>query len=65
MLGLSSMLHLASFLVVFVTGLVFAWDGWFTEETLEAHVQEVVDNLINLTFFIYFGMYLCCFYRPS
>ncbi|KAJ3142458.1 hypothetical protein HDU90_004732 [Geranomyces variabilis] len=54
-LGLSSMLHLASFLAVFVTGLVFAWDGWFTEETLEAHVQEVVDNLINLTFFIYFG----------
>ncbi|TPX54021.1 hypothetical protein PhCBS80983_g06071 [Powellomyces hirtus] len=54
-LGLSSMLQLASFLAVFVTGLVFAWDGWFTEETVEAHVQEVVDNLINLTFFVYFG----------
>lgn len=55
-LGISAMLDLASFLAVFVTGLVFAWDGWFTEETMEAHVQEVVDNLINLTFFIYFGM---------
>ncbi|KAJ3163260.1 hypothetical protein HDU86_002430 [Geranomyces michiganensis] len=54
-LGFASMLHLASFLSVFVAGLVFAWDGWFTEETVEAHVQEVVDNLINLTFFIYFG----------
>ncbi|KAJ3023188.1 hypothetical protein HKX48_003966 [Thoreauomyces humboldtii] len=55
-LGLASMLNLAGFLAIFVTGLTFAWDGWFTEETEEAHVQEVVDNLINLTFFIYFGV---------
>ncbi|KND02439.1 uncharacterized protein SPPG_09069 [Spizellomyces punctatus DAOM BR117] len=54
-LGMSAMFDLASFLAVFMAGLVFAWDGWFTEETEEAHVQEVVDNLINLTFFIYFG----------
>ncbi|KAI8827233.1 Cation/H+ exchanger, partial [Fimicolochytrium jonesii] len=54
-LGFASMLQLASFLSVFATGLIFAWDGWFTEETEEAHVQEVIDNLVNMTFFIYFG----------
>jgi NhaP-type Na+/H+ or K+/H+ antiporter len=30
-------------------------DGWFQKETEEAHVQEVIDMLVNITFFIYFG----------
>ena len=34
---------------------MFSWDGWFAAETEEAHVQEVIDNLLNLTYFIYFG----------
>ncbi|TPX31940.1 hypothetical protein SmJEL517_g04861 [Synchytrium microbalum] len=53
--GLATILDVASFLAVFATGLVFAWDGRFTEETAEAHVQEVIDSLVNLTFFVYYG----------
>ncbi|KAI9097192.1 Sodium/hydrogen exchanger family-domain-containing protein [Phlyctochytrium arcticum] len=54
-LGISAMFDFSCFLAVFITGVVFSWDGWFTKETEEAHVQEVVDNLINISFFIYFG----------
>lgn len=53
--GVASMMDVTSFIAVFVCGLTFSWDGWFTEETEEAHVQGVLDMLINLTFFIYFG----------
>ncbi|KAJ3045839.1 hypothetical protein HDV00_006103 [Rhizophlyctis rosea] len=53
--GLGTMIHIAAFLSVFFAGLVFAWDGWFTEETDDAHVQEVIDMLFNLAFFVYFG----------
>ncbi|TPX41567.1 hypothetical protein SeMB42_g05516 [Synchytrium endobioticum] len=54
-IGLGTILEVASFLMVFTTGLVFAWDGRFVEETAEAHVQEVIDMLVNLTFFVYYG----------
>ncbi|KAJ3293129.1 hypothetical protein HK104_004717 [Borealophlyctis nickersoniae] len=54
-LGVTSMIEVAAFLAVFVAGVSFAWDGWFTEETEAAHVQEVIDMLFNLTFFLYFG----------
>lgn len=57
--GVSQILHLSTFISIFVTGLVFSWDGWFAAETEEAHVQEVIDNLLNLTYFVYFGI---CFF---
>ena len=53
--GVCQMLHLSTFISIFMAGLVFSWDGWFTAETEEAHVQEVIDNLLNLTYFVYFG----------
>jgi NhaP-type Na+/H+ or K+/H+ antiporter len=49
------MFNIASFITVLVAGITFSWDGWFAEETAEAHVQEVIDNLINIVFFIFFG----------
>ncbi|KAI9595916.1 Sodium/hydrogen exchanger family-domain-containing protein [Syncephalis fuscata] len=40
---------------VFVASNSFTWDDWFRSETQEAHLQEVVDMLFNLSFFVYFG----------
>lgn len=42
-------------LVAFSAGAAFSWDGWFVEKTEEAHVSNVIDLLLNLTYFIYFG----------
>ncbi|KXN67140.1 Sodium/hydrogen exchanger, partial [Conidiobolus coronatus NRRL 28638] len=42
-------------LACFVAGTVFAWNDWFSKETREAHLQEVVDMIFNYSFFIYFG----------
>ncbi|KAJ3394326.1 hypothetical protein HDU92_007018 [Lobulomyces angularis] len=61
--GTVTMLGMSSFVAVLVTGTVFAWDGWFAEETHDAHVQEVLDMLVNIVFipfqnevfFIFFG----------
>ncbi|KAI9205259.1 Sodium/hydrogen exchanger family-domain-containing protein [Polychytrium aggregatum] len=54
-LGASTILGLASFMAVFTCGLVFAWDESSHEESQQAQVQEVIDMLVNLVFFIYFG----------
>ncbi|KAJ2741151.1 hypothetical protein GGI20_005386 [Coemansia sp. BCRC 34301] len=42
-------------LCCFIAGHAFTWDDWFREETKDAHFQEVLDGLINVTFFVYFG----------
>ncbi|KAJ1733432.1 hypothetical protein LPJ61_001556 [Coemansia biformis] len=42
-------------LCCFIAGHSFTWDDWFRDETKDAHFQEVLDGLINVTFFIYFG----------
>ncbi|KAJ1970443.1 hypothetical protein H4R35_005862, partial [Dimargaris xerosporica] len=54
-LGVVGLLASDDLLSVFVAGTVFAWDDWFQRETEEAHLQEVVDMLFNITIFIYFG----------
>ncbi|KAI9144461.1 Sodium/hydrogen exchanger family-domain-containing protein [Paraphysoderma sedebokerense] len=53
--GLSSVLGMDDLLSVFVAGVTLSWDDWFSTETAEAHIQEVIDNIVNLAFFIYFG----------
>jgi len=42
-------------LVGFACGVGFSNDGWFLEKTEESHVSNVIDLLINLAFFVYFG----------
>ena len=42
-------------LAVFVSGAVFAWDDWFTDQTRESQLQPVVDSVFNSTFFVMFG----------
>src|SRR5262249_37073752 len=42
-------------LAVFVAGNVFTWDDWFRIETENAPLQEVIDMMLSLSFFVYFG----------
>ncbi|CAG8580689.1 7008_t:CDS:2, partial [Dentiscutata heterogama] len=45
-------------LACFMAGTSFSWDDWFREETQDAHLQDVIDLLLNLTIFMYIGMIL-------
>lgn len=42
-------------LAVFISGALFAWDDWFTDQTRESQLQPVVDSIFNSTFFVLFG----------
>lgn len=53
--GSGSLLGLDDLLVGFSAGVGFSNDGWFTEKTEESHVSNVIDLLLNLTYFVYFG----------
>ncbi|KAF1834691.1 Na(+)/H(+) antiporter 2 [Decorospora gaudefroyi] len=53
--GSGSLLGLDDLLVGFACGVGFSNDGWFLEKTEESHVSNVIDLLLNLAFFVYFG----------
>lgn len=53
--GSGSILGIDDLLVGFAAGVGFSNDGWFTQKTEEAHVSNVIDLLLNLTYFVYFG----------
>lgn len=53
--GSGSLLGMDDLLIGFSAGVGFSNDGWFTEKTEESHVSNVLDLLINLAFFVYFG----------
>lgn len=53
--GSGSLLGMDDLLVGFACGVGFSNDGWFTHETEQSHVSNVIDLLINLAFFVYFG----------
>ena len=53
--GSGSILGLDDLLVGFAAGVGFSNDGWFQEKTEESHVSNVIDLLLNLAYFVYFG----------
>ncbi|KAK3987937.1 alkali metal cation/H+ antiporter Nha1 C terminus-domain-containing protein [Cladorrhinum sp. PSN332] len=53
--GSGSILGIDDLLVGFAAGVGFSNDGWFTQKTEESHVSNVIDLLINLAYFVYFG----------
>lgn len=53
--GSGSILGVDDLLVGFACGVGFSNDGWFTQKTEESHVSNVIDLLINLAYFVYFG----------
>ncbi|KAJ1993695.1 hypothetical protein GGI25_001586 [Coemansia spiralis] len=54
-LGTVALVGSDDILACFIAGNAFTWDGWFTEETKQAHFQDVLDTVFNFTFFIYLG----------
>lgn len=53
--GSGSMLGMDDLLIGFAAGVGFSNDGWFLEKTEESHVSNVIDLLLNLTYFVYLG----------
>jgi NhaP-type Na+/H+ or K+/H+ antiporter len=53
--GALSSLGLDDILASFIAGTILTWDSWFNRLVEESHIQEVLDNLINLLFFIFIG----------
>src|SRR5690606_25374695 len=53
--GVGSILGVDDLLLGFAAGVGFSNDGWFTEKTEESHVSNVIDLLLNLAYFVYFG----------
>ncbi len=53
--GSGSMLGMDDLLIGFSAGVGFSNDGWFTGKTEESHVSNVIDLLLNLSYFVYFG----------
>lgn len=53
--GIGSMLGVDDLLVSFAAGTAFGWNGDFARKTEESHVSTVIDLLLNLSFFVYFG----------
>ncbi|KAG0264619.1 hypothetical protein BG011_006465 [Mortierella polycephala] len=53
--GIVSILASDDLLACFVAGNIFAWDDWFSNEIAEAHIQEIIDMLLNLACFVYIG----------
>lgn len=53
--GFGSMLGFDDLLASFAAGAAFAWDGWVSEKTEDSDASTVIDLLLNISFFIYFG----------
>ncbi|POS88196.1 Cytochrome P450 [Erysiphe pulchra] len=53
--GSGSILGVDDLLVGFSAGVGFSNDGWFQKKTEESHVSNVIDLLLNLTYFVYLG----------
>lgn len=53
--GVGSVIGVDDLLVAFAAGAAFSWDGWFSRKTEESHVSNVIDLLLNMAFFVYFG----------
>ena len=56
--GVGTCVGTDDFLVAFSAGATFAWDGWFARKTEESHVSNVIDLLLNMAYFVYFGAIL-------
>ncbi|EPY52723.1 plasma membrane alkali metal cation/H antiporter Sod22 [Schizosaccharomyces cryophilus OY26] len=53
--GIGTIIGVDDLLVAFCAGAAFSWDKWFSKKTEESHVSNVIDLLLNLSFFVYIG----------
>ncbi|KAJ3296793.1 hypothetical protein HK104_001209 [Borealophlyctis nickersoniae] len=54
-MGVMSIVGADDILSCFVAGSVFSWDMWFNKQIQDSHLQTVIDSLLNLTYFVFFG----------
>lgn len=54
-IGLFSRLGLDEILGCFVVGIFISYDEWFNKQIEMSHIQEVLDTVLNVTFFIFIG----------
>ncbi|ORX50878.1 hypothetical protein DM01DRAFT_1408872 [Hesseltinella vesiculosa] len=55
LMGTVSLMGSDDLLACFIAGNSFTWDDWFRKSTIDAHMSEVVDLLLNLSVFVYIG----------
>ncbi|KAJ2545613.1 hypothetical protein EV175_005805 [Coemansia sp. RSA 1933] len=55
LVGVCTILGTDSILCCFVAGNSFTWDDWFRVETKDKGLQETLNGLLSMSFFIYFG----------
>ncbi|KAJ3194164.1 hypothetical protein HK101_003368, partial [Irineochytrium annulatum] len=55
LMGFVSLIGADDILAVFIAGNVLTWDHWFNQKIKLSHFQEIIDNLFNLSYFIFFG----------
>ena len=54
--GIASTLGLDDFLVAFFAGIGFAHDGFFAERTRKSRLNNILDLLLNSSFFVFLGL---------
>ena len=53
--GMMNQIQANEFIGIFAAGSAFSYDDWFYAETLESNLQEIIDLVFHMTFFIYIG----------
>jgi NhaP-type Na+/H+ or K+/H+ antiporter len=56
--GIASTLGIDDFLVAFSAGASFSHDGWFASRTRDSSLNNILDLMLNSTFFVYLGTVL-------
>ena len=54
-IGIASTLGLDDFLVAFFAGVGFSRDGWFVLRTRQSNLNNILDLMLNSTFFVFLG----------
>ncbi|KAL2919230.1 Na+/H+ antiporter [Polyrhizophydium stewartii] len=54
-MGAMSLMGVDDILGCFVVGSVLSWDLWFNRKVEESNIQEILDSIFNMTYFIFFG----------
>ncbi|KAJ3390979.1 hypothetical protein HDU84_006651 [Entophlyctis sp. JEL0112] len=54
-MGVFSLIGSDDIFATFIAGNILTWDQWFNAKVVHSSFQEVIDALLNLTFFVYIG----------
>ncbi|RKP13237.1 Cation/H+ exchanger, partial [Piptocephalis cylindrospora] len=54
-MGLVKIIGANDFIAVFAAGNAFTWNDWYSDQSTDSHLQEIIDMLFSISFFVYFG----------